>query len=347
MDPQKQLNDDGAVIGYSPILDYNTNVDNNNSTLSNQKPKSNKKEIEYHSTKLTKFVQNAPSVNLERLDDVYEDAKFRIETLSQYFVPSRYDEYNDIRLLLAAYESDNEDYINSFTDFHRYKIENGTIIPEVMTEIYNASKRVRRVYDTAKKLIYGSSDLSQDEIRAIDTEACNKMVQIENSGNVSQMNYVALSYDLRMSTCIGWYAGNMLTGISDLSHMAIKSTADTGYHDTTKASSVKRLFDELNDEIDYIRSSYNSFHSSEVLDKTLYNYYNKRREMFDLFDLSCDTNNDTAIRARDRAMNNLDNALSNMVKGFLGCTNYISEFNKFESEKKDIISLYAGLSQTV
>ena len=148
------------------------------------------------------------------------------------------------------------------------------------------------------------------------------------------MNYVALSYDLRMSTSIGWYAGNMLTGISDLSHMAIKSTIDTGYHDTTKASSVKRLFNELNDEIDYIRSSYNSFHSSEMLDKTL-------------FDLSCDTSNDTAIRARDRAMDSLDNALSNMVKGFFGCTNYISEFNKFESEKKDIISLYAGLSQTV
>lgn len=349
MDPQKQLNDDGAVIGYSPKLDYDTSVKGSNEVTHKQNDTTTPSDNngEYHSMKLIDFMKHAPSTSIDKLDEIYQRAKDKIEYMSRFFVPNKYDKYNDINLLLAAYTSNNEEYINAFTNFHRYKIKGGTIIPEVMTEIFNAAKRLNEVSSVCKKLFYGNSDISSNDMASIDIASINKMIALENAGDIAKINYISMTYDSEMCRSLSWYATNLERAISPLMNTALKSTKPSEYHDTTKASSVEKLFDEINEEIDFMRSSYDTYHSIEVLDKTLYNYYNKRKEMLDLFDLSSDTGNDTAIRARNNAMNNVSNAVSNLAKAFLGCHNYISEINGYEGEKRDIISLYDGLSQTI
>ena len=349
MDPQKQLNDDGAVIGYSPKLDYNTSVKGNNEVThkQNDTTESYNGKGEYHTLKLIDFTKHAPSTSIDKLDEIYQRAMDKIEYMSKFFVSSKYDKYNDINLLLAAYTSNNEEYINAFTDFHRYKIKGGTILPEVMTEIFNAAKRLNEVSSICKKLFYGNSDISSNDMASIDIASINKMIALENAGDVAKINYISMTYDSEMCRSLTWYATNLERAIAPLMNTALRQSKSLEYHDTTKASTVERLFDEINEEIDFMRSSYDTYHSTEVLDKTLYNYYNKRKEMLDLFDLSADTDNDTAKRARDNASDNVKNAISNLAKAFLGCHNYISEINRYEGEKRDIISLYDGLSQTI
>ena len=348
MDPQKQLNDDGAVIGYSPRLDYDTSTKQSTEVFkTNELQQPDEPRKEYHSLKLLDFIRNMPNYPINKLNDLYDKTFDKLRYISSFFVPSKSKEYNDINLLLAAYDSNNKDYIDAFTDYHRNKIENGSVIPEIMTDIFYAINRSKEVADVCKKIIYGNKNITYDDMLQTDVTMANKLLELENTGDISKINYITMAYDSQLDRALSWYATNLTKGINVLTDIAVAQKSEGTYHDSTKSSSVKRLFDEINEEIGYMRFSYDMYHSIEVLDKTLYNYYNKRKEMLDLFDLSADTNNSAAIRARDKAMKSLDDTLSNIVKAFMGCHNYLTEISKYEDEKSDILSLYAGISSTV
>lgn len=345
IDPRKQLTDNGTVIGYDPKLNYNTETRGGESPLSSSNQGYDGDNGRERYTKLLgNFVKSAPSTSINKLDNLVEKVRKKNEELSKYFVPTRNNKYNDINLLLASYDADNTEYIDEFTSYYRYDISSGTIIPEIMTEIYYASKRIQRVSDTCKKLIYGSSDLSIEDIAKIDAASINKLMEYEKKGEISHVNYFALKYDTYMSRELGWYAGNISSEIDGLSILASRAPKEYDYGDVTKHSYVSMMFSEVNDELDYMRSSYNTHQSLEILDKTLYNYYNKRKRMLDLFDLSSDTGNITAIKFRNKAIDDVPNALSNVARTFMGCQDYLSEISKYEAEKKDLMSLYKGLS---
>ena len=105
------------------------------------------------------------------------------------------------------------------------------------------------------------------------------------------------------------------------------------------------MFDEVNEEIDYRKGSYNPQQSVEIMEKTLYNYYSKRRETMDLYELYNDNKDSIFIGTKvQNYQEQINDALTNINRAFLGNQYYLSEIVKLEREKYYLKNIYANFN---
>ena len=109
-------------------------------------------------------------------------------------------------------------------------------------------------------------------------------------------------------------------------------------------NSEEQLFNEVNEELDYRRASYNPEQSVEIMQKTLYNYYDKRKKLIDLYDL-IDLSDSTYLKRKVSVyQNEIDEAIKNINRSFVGNQIYLEEKIKLEQEKHYLLDIYAQLN---
>ena len=265
-----QLEDDGAVTGYKPTLEYNKNSNINNT--SEKEEQSSSSDTDYsgnitYSQTLTNFKNNLPSTALSNLDFAIESMKSLIDTLSHSFKKGNWGEYSNISSLINAVDNNNKEYIDAFINAHKYNI-GGSIIPELIGNIYDSKERLEALQAILKELYYGDENLPTEKAIEYDNAHVHRLEKYEQSDS-SKINYLAIMYDARLNRSVSIHAFD--TNDKAISLSDIIYSNDNSKGNTSQYSLVKKLYDEVNDEIDYRSTSYDNQQSIEIMKKTLYN----------------------------------------------------------------------------
>ena len=337
--PINQLNDDGAVIGYKPDLQYKkdrTVASNNTDTARTNYSGS----ITYTDT-FSGFKDNCPSQALSDIAYVTENLKKLVDKLAKAFKNGNWDKYNDISTLLSAVENNSNEYIQDFVDYH-HGIITGSIVPELIQDIHDTQTRMDTLDKIIKELYYGDENISLDEAKEIDESYISKMESYETSDDKAKINYMAISYDSIISRSVSMYAFNINKKSITVADIVTKKD-DTAVN-PSKASLVQQLFNEVNEELDYRRASYNPEQSVEIMQKTLYNYYDKRKNLIDLYDLIDSSDSIYLKRKVSDYQYQVDEAIKDINRAFVGNQIYLTEKSNLEQEKHYLLEIYAQLN---
>lgn len=338
---KNQLIDDGAVIGYKPTLEYvkkgksEVNAQNaNNSSSSADSSKS----IKYSET-LEGFSNNLPSTALKNIDYVTKNMKTLVDKLASSFHNGNWNQYGEISSLLSAVENNNEEYINKFIEYHQDKIT-GSIIPELIGLIHNTEYKLQILSDILKELYYGQTLLTTEEAKEIDNAYLKRLQSYESSGDKAKINYLALSNDSMLNRSVNIHAFSANKQAIDIANVV--ATLDESSADLSKASFIQKMFNEINNELKYRKDSYNEQQSVEVMKKTLYNYYNKRQEIIDLYDLFSENKESIFIGSKIQPYSEqVNESIANINRALVGNQHFLSEMAKLEREKHLLMNIYA------
>ena len=338
-----QLIDDGSVIGYKPTLQYkkennlNTNAEDNQlSSATNYSGKT-----EYSNT-LNNFANNTPSIALNNIDYATNNMKLLIDKLTASFKDGNWNQYGEISSLISAIQSNNEEYISNFINYHKNSIT-GSIVPELIGTIYNTQQRLETLSNLLKELYYGNSKITTEESKEIDKSYLQKIQSHEINKDIAKINYLALSYDSVLNRSVNMYAFSANEQAINIADVVI--TSDDSSTDSSKSSFITKLFNEINEEINYREKSYIEQQSVEIMQKTLYNYYNKRQEIINLYDLFNENKNSIFIGNRAQTYKKqVDDAITNINKMFAGNQCHMSEIAKLEREKHFLMNIYANFN---
>lgn len=337
--PINQLNDDGAVIGYKPDLQYKkdrTVASNNTDTARTNYSGS----IAYTDT-FSGFKDNCPSQALSDIAYVTENLKKLVDKLAKAFKNGNWDKYNDISTLLSAVENNSNEYIQDFVDYH-HGIITGSIVPELIQDIHDTQTRMDTLDKIIKELYYGDENISLDEAKEIDESYISKMESYETSDDKAKINYMTISYDSIISRSVSMYAFNINKKSITVADIVTKKD-DTAVN-PSKTSLVQQLFNEVNEELDYRRASYNPEQSVEIMQKTLYNYYDKRKNLIDLYDL-IDSSDSTYLKRKvSDYQDQVNEAIKDINRAFVGNQIYLTKKSNLEQEKHYLLEIYAQLN---
>lgn len=338
-----QLLDEGAVIGYKPTLEYVKKGKSgvNAQNTSKNAPGSGNNKIQYSKT-VEGFSSNSPSSVLKNIDFVTDNMKKLIDKLSLSFKNGNWGQYSEISSLLSAVESNNKEYIDNFIDYHKNNIKS-SIIPESIGLIYNTEQRMKILSEVLKELYYGDSTLSTEETEEID-KAYLKNIQYYEANNKSEkINYLALSNDSVLNKSINMHTFLINRKVIDIANVI--STPDKLSADSSKENVIQKLFDEVNNDLNFREASFNEQQSVEIMKKTLYNYYNKRQELIDLYDLFSD-NKDSVFFANkvESYTEQINEAIVNVSRALAGNQHFLTEIAKLEREKHLLTNIYATIN---
>lgn len=337
-----QLGDDGAVIGYKPILQYNKESKSNVSAEDKSSSATNYSGNFEYSKTINSLGSNLPSTALGNIDFALQNMKRLVDKLALSFKKGNWNQYGEISSLLSAVESNDEEYITNFINYHKDKIT-GSIVPELIGTIHSTEQRLKILSDIIKELYYGEKTLTTEEAKEIDKSYLEKIKSYEANGEKSKINYLALSYDSSLNRSISMYSFSANEQVIDIADTLIAS--DDSSTDSSKASLIQKMFDEVNEEIDYRKYSYNEQQSIEIMKKTLYNYYSKRQELIELYDLFNQNNESIFIGRKIQSYREqIDDAIININKSFVGNQYFLSEIVKLEREKHFLKNIYASFN---
>ena len=112
----------------------------------------------------------------------------------------------------------------------------------------------------------------------------------------------------------------------------------------TKVSLIKKIYDEVNDEIKYRDSNYNPEQNIEIMQKTLYNYYVKRKDLIDFYDLINASESIYLKRKLCTYRDEVNESIKEVNRAFIGNQIYLEEKQKLEEEKYYLLNIYANLN---
>ena len=404
----KQLYDDGAIIGYRPQLEYNKELNDTSKTkrrgetttesddnyifsgclngFITNKPSDALKALEYAINNMEmlldcltdKFVQERNGENaiypqnLSELEENYDlngagtsiSSKNEIENVknSQYTDPSTYKKQfsaqnkqknmqknakwpknNDPYVLRSALDAGDTDFVNDFVDYHKYS-DDGSIIPELMQNIHGAKENLGHISNNIKEMYYGDVNTDINSAISSDSSYLDTMKNAEK-GDFSQIiNYPAVFMDSILSKTVQIHAYKDNKDAIEIANVILKR--DKGVSLPNNMDLVKHLLDEVNLKLDRRANSYNKIQSIELLQKSLYNYYEKRKYLNDLFELRS-----TGSSSRSKFINNKIEEYADKTREALRDVNrvfkleqtHLKEIEKLEREKFYVKTIYNNM----
>ncbi len=339
MAKNQDINDGGSIIGYRPDLKYKTD---RNST----EEQSKRSVIQYdalsdtgsYSKTLTNFIDSAPNAVLHNLAASSEYMQKLIEKLSNAFPNGTYQEYGSIQAFLNALMVGNDEFAMEFMNWHKHDIS-GSQIPELMHCIYCGKKRIDVLSQTVKDLYYANSNITALDAKEIDDAYIAQMRIYENGDMSNKINYYALAVDTELDRLI-------LIHNSAMRKLVMRTTTIVKEKDDSTVQSanmelIRDLFGEVNSELDSILTTYNNQQGIDILEKSLYNYYQKRKSALNLYTLLNDSHTSSLFTTKlDRKQKDVQDALSNVSRALRATELYTSKFNDLEREKHFLKDVY-------
>lgn len=345
----RNLEDDGAVIGYRPKLEYDKQLNVNPEAGNNGRASGNTDDIiqeqknnGQYSHALLDFEQFSPARTLEVLDMSISTIKDTINSISKFFTGGYGGDYGEISSLLSAFNGNNMDYAMKFIDWHFNQIS-GSHVPEIIGELYKTSQRLEDISSTMKKLFYGNENISTEEATEKDAATLKAMKEYESSGNIQKINYVSVAYDSMLSRSVMVYGYDVNKNTVDFRDILL----DRQDHcvNPSKAADVIHLFEEVNDELSYRKHAYDEQQSLEIMRQTLYNYYHKRSDLMKLYDFFSENSDSLLFGTRiSKKQADMRHAIEEVAKTCFGNKQYMSEITDLEREKHCLRDIYAGFN---
>ena len=328
--------DEGGVIGYKPKLEYVKEITSTEEVESSTV-------TSYDGTTFSKTInsiaENLPGSTLSTLDFVTDNMQMLIEQLTKHFDDNDWNEYNNISSLISAIENNNKEYIDTFINYHSNNIA-GSIVPELIGTINSTRKRLVLLSDTLKKLYYNDVKLTTEQTQEIDKGYLNQIQKYELSDEVNKINYLAISNDSILNRSVSLYAYDVNEKVIDLTEIVMKN--DPAVVNKEQADLVKKLYEEVNREIQNRKTGYNEEQNLDIMTKSLYNYYDKRKGINEIYSI-LDTSQGSAFITKKTKdyKDKLNEAITDINKSLAGNAYYISELTDLEQEKAHLMNIYA------
>lgn len=342
MEIKDQLTDSGAVIGYRPDLKYEKINEPEKSDISVINNYINNNDS--YTNTIQSYLDNQPNLIISNINDNIISINDIIDRLAEAFNKKEYNEYSNIESFIDAIENGNTVYANDFLEYHKTDISKSQI-PEIIQVLEREKERLNIFNETLKTLYYGTSNITDEECKQKDNEISSVLIQKDKQGK--GINYLTLSYDSVLNKSINTYSSKIDEACILLEEVAY--TEDN--NDMTNSillPMIERLFKETDDEINARSSSYDIQQSVDTTRKALYNYYIKRNDLNQFYNIVTESSNEGSYLLSKISLfeNELDSAIEEINRTILGNAYYIKSLSNLMTEKQQLRSLYATISYT-
>lgn len=343
MAQQQSIHDGGSVIGYKPTLEYkkDRNSTEKQAELSAQDYLLQTSKIKYSQT-LTGFINASPNVVLQSLSATSEYLQKLIEKLSAAFPDGTYQEYGSIQAFLTALMCGDDAFAMEFLNHHKHDID-GNQIPELIECIYCGQRRIDTISETVKQLYYGNANMSVLEAKELDEAYISQMRAYENASSAEKINYYALAVDTELDRLILMHSSG--TRKSAMRISTITKGLDDSKAKATSIEFIKKLYSEVNSELDSRLQTFNTQQSIDIVEKALYNYYEKRQSVLEMYALLSDSQTSSLFyRKLEERQRDVQEALGNVGRSFRAYELYTSNFDELEREKHFLKDIYSSFN---
>ena len=369
----RQLDNTANVIGYQPTLEYKKDrtavgeaITSSDETVTYDP----EKDSTLYTKTLNGFAENMPSNVLSDIEYVlknisdlkqllvekfnedqaisqnpfYKDVNSITDTeiiLSNAKPGKSYNPYNDINKLIEANDTGDNEFSSKFQE--QYNSISGSVIPSLLNKLSNIENKLATLNTTYKNIFYNNPNISILEAKNSDAKYLSNMKLRERNGSDNGVNYLTISFDSLfnkvISHCI--YQDNK---------SAIKVAKVIDSHEDTQAtvndmSIIQKLFDDVEYQLDLRSRGYMRNENLELIQKSLYNYYEKRKYLNDLYSLSRD-HRDSKFLARKTSeySKELNDAIKNVGRVLLYNQNYVNNITVLEKQKYELQKLFRSTS---
>ena len=255
--------------------------------------------------------------------------------------------YNDPEAFRDSLDNDDETYSNEFVNYHQYDI-NGSQIPELMQNIHYSESNLEGLREFISNAFYGQHNISASEAASIDQGYIDAMRESERNDTQAIINYPMISYDAMFSKSVQIHAYKDNKQAINVANVIVKR--DKGTATANNMDVVKKLYDDVNLELDARANAYAKNQSIELMQKALYNYYETRKYLNDLFKLRHEGTSNKSIfigRKIQEYMNKTEEALRDVNRVFKLDQLHLQKITELEKEKFFIKSLYRSTSSNL
>ena len=340
----KQLIDDGAVIGYKPNLEYNKSVDGSNDTETIPITRDEYVSNIYSGYTLTvqSFLENTPYTAITAIGDAISNIDGTLKRLVDEFKESGQAEYSNIDMFIESLTSGNSNYADTFLEYHMDNIV-GSSIPELCYFLINQKIRLQSLQNTVKTLYYGQESITDETMQELD-ESYKRLITNYEVVDPAKINYLALVNDSSMNRAVITYASQVSASVCDIEDVIYKEdetlSTNLALLDTTKF-----IFDQTNQEVKDRNTSYNMQQSIATMKKTLYNYYDKRKDMLNFYSLAIESGSNSFLITKVQSFEDgLTNAITNVNRILIGNVYYLQSITNLETEKQYLRSIYKTIN---
>ena len=367
----KQLDNDGNIIGYQPDLQYKKERTATGTVISSNEQQSYDpdKDTTLYTKTLNGFNNNTPSSVLSDIDYVLKNINRLKNKLADKFneeqamldnpfytnIPNQInsniisnnsgintnDPFNNINQLVNAGNEGNTNFMQQFED--KYDNIYGSIIPVLLNHLADIGEQLANFKLNFSNLFYGKPNITLEEAKEIDAANIKNMKMQERNGTNGSINYLTVSFDgilnKVVSNCI--YQNNK-------SAIKVAKVIDSREYEqatTNDMDLLTRMFDEVQNELITRSRGYKRNKDIELIQKSLYNYYEKRKDLNALYSLYR-KNSDSKFLGRKvtEYSNNLTNAIKNVSRVLLYNQNYLNQITELEKQKYNIQKISRTIS---
>lgn len=369
----KQLDNDSNVIGYQPDLEYKKPRTAVGEFIPGQDPDQTydpEKDTTLYTKTLNGFAENLPSSVLADIDYVLKNIKRLKQKLAEKFKEEQalldnpfykgstglsdteiilnnakpgesYNPYNDITKLIDAGENGNTDFTQQFED--QYNDVTGTVIPALINQLNYIETKLSNLNVNFKDVYYGRPNISIPEAQGIDNAYINNMRLMERDGTNGKINYLTISFDAILNKLVSF------TVFQD-NKSAIKCAKVIDSHEDAQATSndmdiLKEMFAEIEKELDIRSRGYMRNEDLELIQKSMYNYYEKRKHLNDVYNLY-QSNPESKFLGRKvtEYTAKLNDAVKNVSRVLMYNQNYLNQITVLEKQKYNLQKLSRSTS---
>ena len=369
----KQLDHDSNVIGYQPDLEYKKPRTAVGEFIPEQDPDQTydpDKDTTLYTKTLNGFAENLPSSVLTDIDYVLKNIKRLKQKLAEKFKEEQalldnpfykgstglsdteiilnnakpgesYNPYNDITKLIDAGENGNTDFTQQFED--QYNDVTGTVIPALINQLNYIETKLSNLNVNFKDVYYGRPNISIPEAQGIDNAYVNNMRLMERDGTNGKINYLTISFDAILNKLVSF------TVFQD-NKSAIKCAKVIDSHEDAQATSndmdiLKEMFAEIEKELDIRSRGYMRNEDLELIQKSMYNYYEKRKHLNDVYNLY-QSNPESKFLGRKvtEYTAKLNDAVKNVSRVLMYNQNYLNQITVLEKQKYNLQKLSRSTS---
>lgn len=368
-----QLDNTANVIGYQPTLEYKKDrtavgeaITSSNETVTYDP----EKDSTLYTKTLNGFAENMPSNVLSDIEYVlknisdlkqllvekfnedqaisqnpfYKDVNSITDTeiiLSNAKPGKSYNPYNDISKLIEANDTGDNEFSSKFQE--QYNSISGSVIPSLLNKLSNIENKLAILNTTYKNIFYNNPNISILEAKNSDAKYLSNMKLRERNGSDNGVNYLTISFDSLfnkvISHCI--YQDNK---------SAIKVAKVIDSHEDTQATIndmniIQKLFDDVEYQLDLRSRGYMRNENLELIQKSLYNYYEKRKYLNDLYSLSREHRDSKFLATKTSEYSKeLNDAIKNVGRVLLYNQNYVNNITVLEKQKYELQKLFRSTS---
>ncbi len=336
----KNLYSEEDIIGYRPNLEYIK--EENNITNAGVLTDSGSSAVKKNYSNSIKGLKNAlPHDTIKDINYITENIKTLIHELAQNFENGNWSEYNNISSLLTAVESNNKKQIEEFIEYHRKNIK-GSIIPELIGHLYDSKTRMELLNKVLKEIYFGNKNIEDKNIESKGNSYYEKIKQYENTENEHKINYLSMSKDATFNRIISSASYAVNKSCIDMSEIINNYIPFT--NDKEKNTILEKLFNEAEEKIEKRKNTYKLQSPVEIIEKTLYNYYQKKSDFMSLYEMFDGEPTFTLMESIYEHEFNLDKSMENVIKAIMGNANHNNELIKLEEQKHKIKENYKELN---